>query len=556
MGRIFAFSLNYSYQIIPTFGFFKKMMKKIRQTLLFFLTGVLILHTNSCRQDSGNAEWDVDVLAPVLKTTLTLNDLVEDSLLFANSDSSLKLIYANDFSNVIIDTLLNIPDTTVTNPLSLPLGVTVQPGLDLITMNTETRYDLKDAQLTLAIVRAGTVKVKFQNLLNTKITVNYSIPIAKLNGVPFAITRDVNANSTYIEEFDISWYELNLRGTNENSYNTIVTAFSGSTDPNGPAVQITANQPFVIIENSFTGIVPQYARGYFGSPGFETGNESAKFNFLKKIIAGQIGLEEVKLSLSLENYVGADGQIKIHNITSVNERTGVSVDLNHNILSTPVNITRASEPWINSGNVTPTFTSYVFDNSNSNIRALIENLPHRLDYSLDFKLNPLGNISSGNDFFYYEKNIETNLHLEVPMTFYASSLTLSDTLKFNADAGSAGSRIKGGSFRIITDNSFPLSAKMKLILLDSNGVKLDSLYSLTDIAAPALDTNFKSIGSAVSTLDIPIFSTTAEKLTNTGKINIKIVFDTPQAPQLLKIYAHYKMDIRIIADFTYTFNQP
>lgn len=520
------------------------------------LASCLLLLVSSCKQESGNAEWDIDVLAPVITTTLTLQDLMDDSLLIVNPDSSLKLVYINNFSNLLIDTLLSIPDTTVVNALSLPLSTTIQPGLDIITINTETRYALKDAQLVEAYVRSGQIIVEFQNNLNAGVTIDYAIPGATLNGTAFAVTRNVAANGSLTETIDITGYHLDLRGLNGNSYNTMVSSFGGSTDVNGPPVQIIANQPFITVSNSFVDVVPQYARGYFGSPEVSVENESTKFDFLKKIIDGQLGLEEVKLSLSLENYIGADGQIEIQNITSVNERTGVSIDLQHAVMGTPINITRASEAWINSGNVTPTIKSYVFDNSNSNIRALIENLPHRLDYSLDFKLNPLGNISSGNDFFYYEKNIKTNLELEVPMTFYSDHLTLSDTLDFNADAGRAGSKVNSGGFRIIADNSFPLSATMTLILIDENNVAIDSLYSLNNIAAPALDGNFKSIGSLVSTLDVPISSATADKLNNTKRINIKIVFDTPLAPQLLKIYDHYKMDIKIIADFNYTINQP
>ncbi len=520
------------------------------------LASSLLLLVSSCKQDSGNAEWDIDLLAPVLTTTFTLQDLVDDSLLIVNPDSSLKLVYVNNFSNLLIDTLLSIPDTTVVNALSLPISTTIQPGLDLITINTETRYALKDAQLVEAFVRSGQIVVQFQNSLNAGVTIDYAIPSATLNGTAFAITRNVAANASLTETIDITGYHLDLRGLSGHSYNTLVTSFGGSTDVNGPPVQIVANQPFITVSNSFVDVVPQYARGYFGSPEISVENESAKFDFLKKIIDGQIGLEEVKLSLSLENYIGADGQLEIQNITSVNERTGVSIDLQHEVMGTPINVTRASDAWINSGNVTPTFKSYVFDNSNSNIRALIENLPHRLDYSLNFKLNPLGNISSGNDFFYYEKNIKTNLELEVPMTFYSDHLTLSDTLDFNADAGRAGSKVNSGGFRIIADNSFPLSATMTLILIDENNMAIDSLYSLNNIAAPALDGNFKSIGSLVSTLDVPISSATADKLNNTNRINIKIIFDTPQAPQLLKIYDHYKMDIKIIADFNYTINQP
>ncbi len=530
----------------------------MRKIVSYFLPlgSCLLFLFSSCKQDAGNAEWDIDVLAPVLTTTLTLNDLVDDSLLVSNSDSSLKLVYINNFSNLVIDTLLSIPDTTITNPLSLPLTTTIQPGFNIITVNTQTRYALKDAQLVEAVVREGLTIVNLHNALNTKVIINYSIPSATLNGVVFSLTSPVEANSSVSFTLDMAGYHLDLRGLNGNSYNTLVTAFGGSTAPDGFPAQITANQPFITINTSFIGIVPQYARGYFGSPTVSLENKSANFDFLKKIIDGQLGLEDVKLSLSLENSVGADGQVTIHNIKSVNPRTGVSVDLQHEVMGTPINITRASESGFNSGNVTPTLKSYVFDNSNSNIRALIENLPHRLDYSLDFKLNPLGNISSGNDFFYYDHNIKTNLELEVPMTFYADHLTLSDTLDFNADAGKAGSRINSGGFRIITDNSFPLTAIMTLILIDENNVAIDSLYSVNNIAAPPLDANFKTIGSQVSTLEVPISSATSDKLNNTKRINIKIVFDTPQAPQLLKIYDHYKMDIKIIADFNYTINQP
>ncbi len=510
----------------------------------------------SCKEDAGNAEWDVDVFAPVVSTTLSLNDLVEDSLLVTNPDNSLKLVYVNNFSNLLIDTLLSIPDTTISDSLSLPLSTTIQPGVSLININLETRYALKDAQLVEAFVRSGSIIVNVRNLLNTKVFINYSIPSATLYGVPFSITRGVEANSSITETFDIAGYHLDLRGLSGNSFNTLVTAIGGNTDPAGIAVPIIANQPFIIINNSFVDIIPQYARGYFGSPTYSLENESAKFDFLKKIISGQLGLDDVKLRLSLENYVGADAQIEIHNITSVNERTGTSIDLQASVIGSPINITRASESWHNSGVVTPTFNSYLFDNSNSNIRALIENLPHRLDYSLDFKLNPLGNISSGNDFFYHDNNIKTNLELEVPLTFYADDLTLSDTLDFNTDAGTAGSKINSGSFRIIADNGFPLSAALTLVLLDSNDVPLDSLYSLNNIAAPALDANFKVIESLVSTLDIPISSSTSDVLTSTRRINIKITFATPQVPQLMKMYDHYKMDIKIIADFNYTVNQP
>jgi hypothetical protein len=243
-------------------------------------------------------------------------------------------------------------------------------------------------------------------------------------------------------------------------------------------------------------------------------------------------------------------------LTSYNSRTGNTVNLSHSLIGNPVNITRATEPWHYSGNVTPTNVSYLIDKNNSNILSFIQNFPDKLYYSLDFFVNPLGNISSGNDFFYFDKNIDATIKLEVPLSLYANGLTLTDTIDFSSDASDVGKRINTGHFRLTADNGFPLSAKLQLILLDENNIVLDSLLTDQVIAAPPLDADFKVVNSLISDIILPVSSSTGDKLNNTKKINIKVVFDTPQAPQLVKIYDGYKMDIKVIADFTYTINQP
>ncbi len=205
-------------------------MRKKAGYFFLLLSSYFLVLSSGCKEDSGNAEWDVDVLAPVLKTTLSLNDLVEDSLLVSNPDSSLKFVYVNNFSNLLIDTLLSIPDTTIVNLLSLPISTTIQPGVSLININLETRYALKDAQLVEALVRSGSIIVNVQNALATPVIMNYSIPSATLNGVAFSITRTISATSSITETFDISGYHLDLRGLDGNSFNTLVTAIGGHTE--------------------------------------------------------------------------------------------------------------------------------------------------------------------------------------------------------------------------------------------------------------------------------------------------------------------------------------
>ena len=58
---------------------------------LLFITLTLILLFNCKRKE--DTSWDIDVLSPVVKTTLTIDDLVEDSILSINSDNTVDLDY-------------------------------------------------------------------------------------------------------------------------------------------------------------------------------------------------------------------------------------------------------------------------------------------------------------------------------------------------------------------------------------------------------------------------------------------------------------------------------
>ncbi|MGD0711851.1 MAG: hypothetical protein ABR968_11815, partial [Bacteroidales bacterium] len=64
------------------------------------MTVILIISLFSCRKDPGKASWDVSVMAPLIKTSLSLNNLLTDSLIQVNPDTSLKIVYDNTLYNV------------------------------------------------------------------------------------------------------------------------------------------------------------------------------------------------------------------------------------------------------------------------------------------------------------------------------------------------------------------------------------------------------------------------------------------------------------------------
>ncbi len=66
----------------------------------------------SCRKENENPSWDMQVLAPLLKSSMNIGNLVPDSLLKSNADSSLKLVYENNLYKLPVDSVFSIPDTS------------------------------------------------------------------------------------------------------------------------------------------------------------------------------------------------------------------------------------------------------------------------------------------------------------------------------------------------------------------------------------------------------------------------------------------------------------
>lgn len=500
--------------------------------------------------------WDVGLLAPVLKTSLTLDNLVEDSILQSDNEGALRVVYEKNLEELFLDTLLTIPDTTIQNEIK-GIGFPIQPGQLIPSINQTTKYDLRGAELTKALARSGYVTVRMRNKLTEKVFFNYDIPSATLNGQPFHFEGVLPAappgGEAVIDTlFNVTGYTFDLRGPDGDSYNKLETSVSGQLDSNGEAVNPAFGETFLIVENGFMSVVPEYVRGYFGQQSINIGPDTAEIAFMKKFVSGELGLDSVTLSLDFSNGIGVDARAKLNEFVAYNTRNSSQISLNHSLVGTAVNISRSIETYQQSYNVTPSAKSFVVDNSNSNLKEIFESLPDAFRYSVDFELNPLGNISTGNDFYYHDYQFQAKLKLEAPLSLYSNNLTLVDTLDFNGSDNTASKRIQSGNFKLIADNSYPLEAKVQLMLLDENGGLLDSLVTQNTISAPALDNEFKSIGSAKSNIILPLSTTQADALYDTRRVKIKVSFTTPVGNQLVKIYNHYKMDIKLIGDFNYT----
>ena len=534
----------------------------MKRVFRFFGAAIsIILLLAGCKQDIGNTSWDVDVLAPVIQTRLTMADLLADSLLTADSEGALRLNVETPLIDLPLDSILRIPDTTISSELGVPFALNdVAPGTQIpIPLSGETQYDLGELALSTVTLRTGKLRLKVKSVLETAIDFQYIMPTAYLFGNVFSSSHTIDAGSetdtTFFEtEFDLSGYQIGLEGLAGNGFNTLVTDYVIKTADAGTTVSIPGPpSKFFFLEYTFENMVPDYGKGYFGQQSSNVEDENSDIDVLNRITEGQMFLDSVTIDLKVTNGVGADVQFELGELKSINNRQNNTVSLSHEIVGTNVLLSRAQDLSGNAQDVVTSEVNYQLNNANSNVREFIQNLPDQLGFTFGFSLNPLGNISSGNDFFYYDRPFQALMNIDIPLRTTLTDLTLVDTLAWDLSATSVVESVNSGTFTLIAKNGLPLEGVVELILLDENLNELDTLIAPSTISAPALDSENKVIEPVESRVIIPISSSTASFLPSTKNIHIKAVFNTQNQPFLIEFYDTYGIDLKLIGNFNLNF---
>jgi hypothetical protein len=528
----------------------------MRKTILSLaVIGFVLFY--SCRKEMKKPFWDTEILAPFINTSLNINNILPDSILQTNADSSMKIVYEGNIYNLSIDTLFSIQDTVLRNSYNIPAGsVVFSPGQAVINNSvTETTYSLGGPQLRKVIIKKGFVKYMVRSKIKEKTHFVYMLPCATLNGVPFKIDVEVPAGvggnaGIYNETFDLSGYVIDLTGISHNKINTIYTSLTASISSSAPGNVTVQPEDSLVIENSFYDMLPYYAKGYFGTNTFNIGPEFTDFTMFNRITDGTIQLENVDFNLSLENPIGMDARVFINNLKSINSRTGNSIDLTNSLIGNAININRAAESGTT---VYPTYANFPLTVSNSNIKPMIENLPDKFGYSLKIITNPLGNVSGSNDFIYADQLLKAKMRMEIPLSLIATNLTLVDTLDLNIQNPDGTQDVHSGSITLLADNGFPFDASVQLYMLDDYNQITDSLYTYANTIDQApVNSSLRVVGKKSTKLISEVSESKMDLLYKTKKVKLKVKFNTLSQSQFVKIYSDYGIDIKLIGDINYT----
>ncbi len=514
---------------------------------LIFPLLLLALVINSCQKEK--ISWDSDLLVPILNTKLDIRNIFGDTNVVENPDQTMELRLESSVDMLNPDKVIVVHDTLSSELFNIPLYLQYGPGDQLIDKQNSVTMDLNEMELDLVKARVATMKFYVTNTVRQPLRVKYEMISATKDGKHFVTYEDVPAAtasgpSYSIKSIHLDGYEIDMTGADGTQTNTVVSRTWVWLHPDADSIWITP-QDSVFIVSTFDELKVEYVHGYFGQQDY-SGEGSTPVSIFRDLKAGSFDLAKVTARLDIENFTGMDMRMSLDKLSSYRIDGNSEVVLQDPLIGQNINIERAVETSYGLENVISKKRSFLLDNSN--LDELIENQADSIRFKMAATINPLGNVTSGGDFMYFDKTMIATLGLNIPLKFSATNMLIE---KYESlDIGNA-EKLKSGSLILYVDNLFPLSFDFQVYILDQNKQVLDSLFEKgTNIAPAQTDGNGYVVSPSKNELLIPLPASKIELLRQYKDVLIRARVNTA-ANKMYQLYQNHNMKITLVADVKY-----
>jgi hypothetical protein len=460
---------------------------------------------------------------------------------------------------VLIDTANSIVATISVSNLTVYSATAIFPAQDIVNQSQSVSLaSTNGAELKKVKFLSGTLQIILKSTIDDSIHFNYILPSAtdaggnKINITNILPPAPPGKTSSYIDNFNLAGYTFDMTGPTKDMFNTFYNQLIARIDSTGKIESISLNDS-LYVSYAILNVVPSYLNGYVGHDTLNYGPVTIPFSVFKNIKGGTLALKNVNLSLTVQNGIGANGRVVVHQAQGINSLTNSKVALTGSVINKNLNITRATD-----NPITPTLTNITLTPSNSNVLPFIDNLPNELNYNLSVYINPNGNVSHFNDFAYYSSGLNISMNMNLPLSLIANSLELIDTVPFSLTGNSKSTNtdaIQSGVITLIANNGFPMQANVQLYFLDGSYNVIDSLLtSYASIAPGQLNNNCVVVSPTESKIPAAFNEAQLAKIKLAKYAMVKSFFTTSpnsQCSKYITIYSDYDLGIIITGQFNY-----
>lgn len=521
----------------------------VRNTFFYLFIGIIVLSVtmNACKKRDA-VSWDSDLLLPLMHSSLDVWDLFGDTNVVHNDDQSLSIAVEEKVDMLDPDRVIEVYDTLAKDIFNIPLYLTFAPGQQLTQRQTSVTMDLDDMELDFARARVASLKFYVTNTVKQPLRVKYELLSSDKDGKHYEVFEDIppatNAGPSYtVKTIHLDGYNMDMTGDGT-QVNTVESKTTVWIHPDGDTVLITPADTIIIV-STFDELNVDYAHGYFGQKTYY-GNGSSSIKAFSNFKAGSFDLDKATARFKIKNFAGMDMQMKLNKLSTFNNETATEILLNHPVIGQIINVSRATESGSTIDEVNPTST--VINIENSNLDKMIELQPDSLRFDIAAEINPMGNVSAGNDFMHFNKTVEAIIELNVPLNFSANGLRIEDNSKLTFDTEK---KIKSGELLVYLTNRLPFDLDIQFYVLDENEQIIDSLFSGSTLI-PSASTDAQGIVDLASKtiLRVPLTEKRIETLRNHSDLLIRAIVNS-LAHEKYQLYENNNLEINIVGDVKY-----
>jgi hypothetical protein len=493
--------------------------------------------------------WNPNAAVPLIYGDLSMSDVVKNNPNFwiEDSDGLLSLIYRGDTVSRFSDQVIQFPDQSFDTSLYVSIPSALFPGdsTSKILLLTPQYVGSNGERIDSILIKSGTLHLEFYTNLNHQGYVEIIIPDLTKYGITFIHRINISGSGSTNVVKDIPIYDYFLK-TKQQGGKSVVEEYVKVMIRRGNS---SNNSPYTFtIQQSIKNLTYYQAHGFFNQYQFDINETSVNIDVFDNIVDDQILFEDPKLRLYYDNSYGFPVDMTF---TKFYVSKG----------STNMNITSPLLPTLTLNYPTQFGTSassvFIFDNTQSNIKDVVNLNPEKLVYAGYARSNPLGSVMP--NFISDTSNVRVGLELELPMHGRAIKYTLQDTSELNIGNPADYDELVSLDLNINALNYFPIEAVLQLYLADSNGVVFDSLFTgMTQIIKAATPGSPPSYRVTTPIHHMVTVKLSEKKLTNFLKAKKMVVSakanTIDSGSKIVKIYSDYKISYEISAKGEYKTN--
>ncbi len=491
---------------------------------------ILSLSPNGVHYDSVRLQNNVTITGQLVATLISLDS--------PGSNGNPVLIDTTD----AIDLLFTIDKL---DPVS---ATAVFPAQNLVEDTATASIEPPSALLTKVHVQEGQIFMDATSTIDDAINLQYKIPGAIKNGVPLAFTEVIPAaplggSSQRRIEVPVLNYDIDLTGVpgSTNVFNEFYTVFVTRVDSSGRLINLSLTDS-VYIETGIDELIANRGYGFLGYDSIKT-TETTAINEFSNLQGGTLSLEAASLQLEIDNYIGANMDLRLLSAEAQSENT--KEQLVWDDLGEVLTLGRATENTPGT-RPQPQRTVFNLNQNNSNVNELLSLGPETFKVDLEAYMNNGVTAPDLTQFLYTEYGIDAFLNAEIPLNLSLENVSISDTQDFRYIDFDPKARLEGGSFKILAENFYPFAAEIDILLLNEQGQVLDTLQSMETLQAAKVDENGRAYEATESELEFPLDQAKIVRLKITTDLVFRVSFNTPPQAQAVKFYSDNYLDIQLV----------